>query len=57
MLAACCCSTSSISMKASISWPSLMCDRVWVDDSGVAWSLGRERHCLTLLGGIVRVDF
>jgi hypothetical protein len=56
-LLAYCNSTSSISAKASISWPSVMCGKVWVDGSGVALSPGRKRCCLILLGGIVRVVF
>jgi hypothetical protein len=57
MLAACCSSTSSISVKASISWSYSICGRVWVDGGGAVSSPGRERHWITLLGGIIRVGF
>jgi hypothetical protein len=44
VLVAYCSSTSSTSSKASISWPSSICDRVWVDGSGAASSPGHERR-------------
>jgi hypothetical protein len=57
MLATCCSSTSSILVKASISWSSSICGRVWVDGGDAVSSPSRERHWITLLGGIVRVIF
>jgi hypothetical protein len=46
-----------ISKKASISWPSVICGRDWVDGSGAASSPGHERRWVTLLGGIITVFF
>jgi hypothetical protein len=50
-------STSSISAKASISWPSTIFGMTWVDGVGAASSPDHKKHWLSLLAGIVRVDF
>jgi hypothetical protein len=42
-LVVCCYSTSSISVKALITWPSAIGGKVWVDGSGMTSSPGHER--------------
>jgi hypothetical protein len=56
-LTAYCSSSSSILMKASISRPSPIFSKTWVDGSGAASSPSHKRRWLTLLGGIIRVFF
>jgi hypothetical protein len=49
-LVACCNSSSLISVKASISWPSVICGKAWVDGSGTTLSPSHKRRWLILLG-------
>jgi hypothetical protein len=57
ILDACYNSTTSISVKASTSWPLAISGRAWVDYAGRALSPGRGSSWLSLLGDILTVFF